>query len=258
MTATESPFSWGWLLAAAAAFAADLFLHLPVTDLFDALCARLGFTLYDHLLEIAYALLGVAAVVAVAFWRNRSRWLLLATVVLVAITVPVERLLLVASVENIHYPQNALLAFLLGRGGFSAEASWLLATGLGAMDEGHQYLFLHRGRPNYLDWNDIVLNAIGAGFGIIALLLSRAPRGERRLCSTRTAVASAGLSLIAAGVAAPPVLSPFFETTPAGLRYHVLSASEGLLVISILWLGVRQLLHRLQPQPRAVQASAGE
>jgi hypothetical protein len=59
-------------------------------------------------------------------------------------------------------------------------------------------------------------------------------------------------------VAALPVLSPFFETTPAGLRCHVLSASEGLLVISILWLGVRQLLHRLQPRPGTVQAAAGE
>jgi hypothetical protein len=251
MTLREPPFSRGWLLAAAAAFAADLFLHLPVTDLFDAMSARLGFTVYDHLLEIMFALLGVAALAAVAVWRNRSRSLLLATALLVAVTIPVERLLLVASVENIHYPQYALLAFLLGRGGFSTEASWLLATGLGVVDEGHQYLFLHRGTLSYLDWNDIVLNAIGAAFGVVALLCSRAPRGEARLCPTRTAAASAGLSLIAAGVAAPPVLSPFFETSPAGLRYHVLSASEGLLVISLLWLGVRQLLQRVQPQPAA-------
>jgi hypothetical protein len=248
MNVTRPRFSWGWSLAAAAAFAADLFLHLPVTDMFDALAARLGFFVYDRLMEGAFALLGAATLILIAIWRRRPGLLLLAAAVLVAAAVCAERLLLVASVENIHYPQYALLAFLLGRAGLSTEASWLGATGLGALDEAHQYLFLRRGRPNYLDWNDIVLNAIGAGFGVIALLLSRGSRRERPLCSNLIAATSAALSLIIAAAAAPPVFSPFFTTTPAGLRYHVLAPSEGLLLISILWLGLRRLLQRTQPR----------
>lgn len=89
-------WSWPWLAATLAVFVADLVLHLPISDALALLVA-------------AGALLGGA---------------LLA-----------QRFLLVASVENIHYPQYALLALLLARGGVTAEASWL---GVRRLIAGHQ------------------------------------------------------------------------------------------------------------------------
>jgi len=46
-----------WLAAAAAVFVADLFLHLPITDLCGVIAARLGVSLYDRLAAIGFTLL---------------------------------------------------------------------------------------------------------------------------------------------------------------------------------------------------------
>ncbi|MFI5394441.1 MAG: hypothetical protein ACHQ9S_02810 [Candidatus Binatia bacterium] len=233
-----------WLIAAALAFAADLFLHLPVTDMFDALSARWGFRLYDRRVALSFAALAILAVLVVASRRQRWPLVLPATAGLVALAVLAHQLLLVASIENIHYPQYALLAFLLGRSRLSFEASWLDATALGAVDEAHQYLFLHRGRPEYLDWNDIVLNAIGAAFGIIALLLFSDARSGVSLCASRTAAAILLLVLAGALVLGPPITVPFFHPTNPGGRYHVLSPFEAFVLIGSLWFGVRSVLER--------------
>jgi hypothetical protein len=234
-----------WLIAAALAFAANLFLHLPVTDLFDALSARWGFRLYDHVMALSFAALGILAVaLVVASGRHRRPLVLPATAALVAMAVLAHRLLLVASIEEIHYLQYALLAFLLGRSGLSFEASWLEATALGVVDEAHQYLFLHRGRPEYLDWNDIFLNAIGAAFGIIALLLFSDEPAGAALCASRTAVAILLLALAGALVLGPPMTLPFFQPTAPGGRYHLLAPFEAFVLIGGVWLGVRVVLER--------------
>ena len=46
------------------------------------------------------------------------------------------------------------------------HSRWLL----GAVDEGYQYWILHRDWGIYFDFNDVVINALGAGLGVVFLL----------------------------------------------------------------------------------------
>jgi hypothetical protein len=235
-----------WLAAAVAAAVGNMALHLPVTDVFDALAARLGFFAYNRLLTRVSIALAVATLVAVLVRRSRLRPALWsATLVLIALAIAAQNLLLVASIENIHYPQYALLAILLGRSGLSLEASWMTSTLAGIVDESYQFLFLHRGTFSYLDWNDITLNAIGAGFGIVFLLWNRVDGSPQPLWPRRTVAAVVSVCLLGALIAAPPHVAPFFRTTPTlGLRYHVMAASEGVAAIAVLWFGLRLFLAR--------------
>lgn len=241
MSATR--ISPAWLAAVALVFVADLFLHLPVTDLCDVIAARLGLRLYDRLAAVGFAVVGVATPIVIARWRApAASFLALATTVLLGVALVVQKTLLVASIENIHYPQYALLAFLLGQGGLPTELSWLLSLALGAVDEGYQWLFMPRGTFKYFDWNDVFLNAVGAAFGVVVLRLLSA-RTEAPFISGRVVAAVLGVAWVATLLIAPPK-TPFFSVTNARIRYHVLSAFEGVLLIGLVWLGVRYLVRR--------------
>src|SRR4051812_8094181 len=157
----------GWLIPAALV-AAGLWLHLPITDVCDGLVRKFGFVAYDAFLRRAFFGLGLATVVAAAaFGRSPARRRSVAAIgVLFGAAIVVQHVMLVASIENVHYPQFALLALALLRCGMSLETAWASTTAMGAVDELYQYLELPRGTPSYFDWNDVVLNAMGAAFGI--------------------------------------------------------------------------------------------
>ena len=106
--------------------------------------------------------------------------------------------IVVNGIEAIHYPQYALLAWLLVRSGMGLERSWLTATALGAIDEIWQWQTLPRAVPGYLDWNDIVLNAVGAALGVLVVVrMRRAPVAEPVLSTMRVGGALAAAGLIA-------------------------------------------------------------
>ena len=133
----------GWWVAAAAVFASWLLFHLPFTDLAELLLPRLGLANYDLLWNAAATAAGIAVV---GFIANREDWALTpvtrATLALLAGIVAARALLLVAPIEYVHLPQYALLSVLLVKAGLPLEIAWLAATGLGALDEGFQFLFL--------------------------------------------------------------------------------------------------------------------
>jgi hypothetical protein len=52
-----------------------------------------------------------------------------------------------------------------------------------------------------------------------------------------------GVGLAAALLVAPPT-APFFRITQGGVRYHVLSAPEGLALVGLVWFGVRHVVRR--------------
>lgn len=106
-------------------------------------------------------------------------------VVYVAITVLLAiasfRTLLVMNIEVIHFPQYAILVCLLFPLRFRYGETVVWAT-LGALiDEGYQYFYLYADRRIHFDFNDIILNTIGAGFGVVLLLtaLPARPPGHR-------------------------------------------------------------------------------
>ncbi len=241
----ERGLSRRWLLITAVVFLADLFFHLPITDFCDWLARRYGFAEYDYAVRIGFIAVGVLSLAAVWLWASRDRVTFgVAITGLLALTVIAHKLIVVNAVESIHYPQYALLVGLLARAGAGLEPAWLVATGLGAIDEGYQALALPRGAPDYFDWNDVVLNGIGATFGVVIVLAFMRASAMRAARPLRIATWLFAAALLVAIVVSPPVWSPFFQVTPGGRHFHRLSASEGIGVLMLLYLAVSRLARK--------------
>lgn len=225
-----------WLVATAVVFFADIFLHLPVTDFCDWLATRYGFTNYDLAVRVGFMLLGACTFVTIWLWPSGHRLLVgLAMTFLAALMLLAHKLIVVNAVESIHYPQYALIVLLLAPAVGNLEIAWIGATILGAIDEGYQARFLPRGAPDYFDWNDVVLNAIGAAAGVVIVVTFTkvARRPLRDSAGLRWAIAAA--AVVIAFVLAPPVWSPFFEATPGGRLFHRLTASEAMVVLAVIY-----------------------
>jgi len=240
-----------WLCAAAILFLADIFLHLPITDFCDGLVKRFGFLPFDATVRRGFIALGAVSLCGAWTWRKPQRTIAAPAMLgLLAISIAAQATIVLNAIEDVHYPQYALMAVTLAPALPTLEAAWLGATGLGAVDELYQFLELPRGTPSYFDWNDVVLNAIGAAFGIaIAILLWR--RTADRMVSTRVVIAAAA---IAVGVLAwAPPAAPFYTMTPGGRRFHKMAASEAIVTLVALWAGVRYLAARRAggPSPTA-------
>jgi hypothetical protein len=86
----------------------------------------------------------------------------------------VDRTLIFSLPEYLHYPQYALLAWLLARFVDPDRTRWpfgpiLLATTLlGIADEVLQYTWITTSYSNYLDFNDFLLNLLGGFAGLMA------------------------------------------------------------------------------------------
>jgi hypothetical protein len=175
------------------------------------------------------------------------------------------KMLVVFNVENIHFPQYAFLAlpfFPLFKH-FGATVFWLTLSG--AFDEAYQYFFLlHNNNTVYLDFNDIVLNVIGAGVGValiytlsdlksesFAFHANSSRKWNKSIIFTATAcILFGGASLYAAGILrfypdanAPnalivlsriPAPTQFWTIPTHGKPFHILHPVEGIFVSAIL------------------------
>jgi FtsH-binding integral membrane protein len=237
------PLDRRWLAAAAALFVLDIALHLPIEDVFDDVARRYGFFWYDALAQRVFIALGVALVAALWWSARPARRLVVrrATLAVVIAILLAKGFLLVAAIENIHYPQYALIVVALARAGLALEPSWLIAVGLGVVDEFYQFVMLPRGTPNYLDADDIVLNAIGGVLGVIAVLAWFEREPESPLIPSSTASRLVLLAVVVASIFVPVFRSPFYNTTPGGRHFHLLTWFETALVLGTLWAGVRRL-----------------
>ena len=74
--------------------------------------------------------------------------------------------------EYAHYPQYALLAWMMAKAwdpaGDKGMAGWIVlsATALGVVDEVAQYLWITRTYSNYLDFNDFLVNLLAVAAGV--------------------------------------------------------------------------------------------
>jgi hypothetical protein len=250
-----------WFIAAALTLANPL-LHKAVSNVFDWARARWGFPLYDRTALIA---IPVLSLLAVASLLARQRRLLVrplpigSLILLTVLTVAAQRWLLVVNIELIHFPQYALLAAVLLAAGLSGPSAYLASTAAGVLDETYQHLVVYAGVPDtYFDVNDIVLNAIGAAWGVVlfadvfrrtsAGLEGLSPPGGdsqsgaagpaavRRWMTWPRIVALLVLALLVALWLDPPHFRPLLRTIPSGrLMYRVLSTAEGLVVCTFLW-----------------------
>lgn len=175
-------------------------------------------------------------------------------------------LLVTKNLEGVHFLQYAILAFLLFPlvNNYWETIYW--TTILGIADEALQYWGLIR-HWNYFDFNDVVLNLLGAAIGVSILILHGFPVRELVLKRSAAILSLAsllisGLVLFAAGILAfypsddgtlafislrriPPE-SEFWRTYayPSANEHHILEPAEGILLILLLlmyylWLEMR-------------------
>lgn len=87
-------------------------------------------------------------------------------------------MLIIVNIEIIHFIQYAMLAILLFPLNKNFFTTIVLVLFLGAIDEAYQYYYLSPERTNYYDFNDVILNLLGAAMGMIFL---RSHRGINTL-----------------------------------------------------------------------------
>lgn len=225
----------------------NLFLHKPISDVCDALFARIGRVSYEWVTLIAIGALSLAG--AALLLRGgapalRSGRAVAALIAAAAAAVAAQHWLLVTNVELIHLPQFGLLAVLLLATGLPPPFAWLGAVIGGVIDETYQFMVIYAALPNpSLDWNDVVLNAIGAA-GAVLLASAGRPRRSHPRRTVRAVGAALLLAALLAVLVAPPQLVPI-ESFPyyrpalgraaTGRIYRVMVASEGLAALLALW-----------------------
>lgn len=167
----------GWLLAALAYFTVASLAHLEVSLWLvkQRSGAQGSFAFRDFVPDLAVAGGAVLAIwLAYQAWKTVRPWPVLALWALLALCVAlVDRFLTFSAAEYAHYPQYALLAWLLARAldpdrrRHVPGRILLWTTLLGAVDETVQYLWITAGYSEYLDFNDILVNMIGGMAGIL-------------------------------------------------------------------------------------------
>jgi hypothetical protein len=196
---------------------------------------------------VLLGILGCAWLVSAA--RRRPDWPVIAVygVLTVGLALAGYSTLMMVANEVIHFPQYALLAMLvypLARR-FGDTVIWCTLAGL--VDEGYQYFVLHEWQ-GYFDFNDVVLNAVGAGLGVLILRASLPPQEPATL---RQALCRPGF------LAAGSLLALCFGLATAGLL-RILPAAEsaaGAIVLrrhgpsSATWIHTHfgTVYHELQP-----------
>lgn len=146
-----------------------------------------GFYSVQHIVDIAsWGLLAVVAAVCIRIailhrWHSLRHFSVL--IFLVLLMYATDHFLIVNNIERIHYPQYAVLALLLGLSLREEMLVFFVTIFAGFVDEFLQYA-MDPMKTNYLDFNDIVLNVLGAMVGIVLLMGLRKPlqnTGERKL-----------------------------------------------------------------------------
>lgn len=174
---THTGLSPGWLAAALIYFGVATLAHLQIS--LWIVKKRSGasgdFAIKDFMPEAALAgaalLLGWLAFKA---WKTPRAWPELALWLLLGLGVGlVDRFLTFSAPEYAHYPQFALLAWLLARALDPTRSRHIpgrilfWTTLLGAIDELIQYLWITISYSEYLDFNDILVNMLGGAAGVL-------------------------------------------------------------------------------------------
>lgn len=101
-----------------------------------------------------------------------------------------DRFLTYSVNEYAHYPQYALLAWLIGRALDPGRQRWVpgqvifWTTFLGMLDEVQQYLWIAPSYGHYLDFNDFLVNLIAAAAGTMLHYSGASAGAERRSVHT--------------------------------------------------------------------------
>lgn len=210
-------------------YAAVVRFHEEVSIVSVWLQTMLSLKLYNKVISIFGAL--AVSVLSLLIFRSIIQgdrkglkiFYLFFTLVLVGIS---YNTLLVVNVESIHYVQYALLALPVFALTLNFGETVLIVTLLGAIDEANQHFILHNWK--YLDFNDIILNLVGAAIGaMVIFILFKGESGHIRH-SKRTIIKSP--FLIAAFVSL--AVCAFWYYSGILRFYPGAEASKALIVLS--------------------------
>lgn len=245
-----------------------ILFHRDVSGIFDWLSEKLSFKVYNDLIFLISLMVMVVCgvFVLIRIIKGEQRFLKIIYWMFTAFLVVISyKTLVVFNVENIHFPQYAVLTlpvFALFKR-FGETVFWV--TLLGAFDEAYQYFVLYRNNNAvYLDFNDIVLNLIGAGIGVVLIYTLSDLRSEslafhanssrkwnKSIIFTITVcILVGGISLYAAGILrfypevnAPnalivlsrlPAPTQFWTIPTHGKPFHIFHPIEGMFFSAIL------------------------
>ena len=269
-------------------FVSTVLLHEEVSMAADWARITLGIGTYHMIIT----LIGVSAILAItgrlyrAIVREGSRrgpilfyWGL--TVTLAALS---YNTLMVTNIEAIHFPQYAFLALAV----FSLAGSYgetvTILTALGALDEAYQYFVFKNW--TYYDFNDVILNLIGAALGVVVvwtvlqeepavtghrpdglpdLLKSPVYRTGAALVGTSLAFYASGLIGAYPGADSSHALFLLNKKGPAadfwvnlkwGKTYHIVTPAQGL-VLSLILLACYACMDLVPTADRGAQGRRG-
>lgn len=174
----KNPHMIIWFSAALIFWLANVLLHLEFSNwIIAAYQTPFGkFVPRDHTRIIAFIIWFLVCIfILIECFKRKNRlstivaWLIAFTAMLLSMTY-----ITTTNVEMIHFLQYAILAYLLSLAFDRDRSIWplltlmFMTTGLGIIDELNQYFFLTVNNSNYIDFNDFVLNQIGACGGLLA------------------------------------------------------------------------------------------
>lgn len=235
-------------------YLAVVFLHGQVGRLINSSFDAVSRATYNNIITIVIVVL-ISFLVYKLFYKVKGHpsakalvYMSLYTMVAILFSFTI---LFVIHIEAIHFIQYAILAALLFPLVNRYSATMIWATLAGAFDELHQYLFL--GDAKYYDFNDVLLDAIGAGIGLLILKILGVDqreghsvwhkRGEWR------ALGLLGIALVVMCItghfsinyhADDPAYFTLFKMVPDGFwhypggpyaRFHILTPIPGLILI---------------------------
>ena len=196
--------------------------------------------------------------------KNRVYVALIMTLMLIIISF---NTLLVVNVEIIHFVQYAILAFLLFPLFNNYRDTLFYAMLFAMIDEGYQYFVLAPLRTDYFDFNDVIIDLIGAALGLFLYWVSGIKEASihNKWFQTPTFI---GFSILVfsgtiaylTGVLAiyptesetqAPILlirkiqESFWTIIHPNVKFHVVQPLEGVLILSgLFYFYTRQVFGR--------------
>ena len=161
------------VLLATALYCSVVFYHDDITEQAMVFYYKVGETLYNVYMEYVFVglLMPVLGVLGwLVFKSNHRVFFSLLTLANLLLIWASYRFLVTYNIEFVHYFAYMALAFVLLPVLRNLGDTVVVVTLLGALDEGYQYLILS---PDfeYYDFNDVLLNLVGAGTGVLAALV---------------------------------------------------------------------------------------
>lgn len=163
-------------------------------------------------------------------------------------------MLFVINFEGVHFVQYALFAVICFQLNSSYFRTMFWTVLAGAMDELYQYIWLAPERTDYYDFNDVVINTVGAGIGLIVIRTLQRPTilfsfsdfiGSIEMYVSIGIIVSVGLGLIT-GIFSygpdPDAIFCFMKVDDIGFWkvdrkvywFHVIKPIEGVVITGLL------------------------